>query len=52
MEVEAQAELKRLRLELSLLKTIVNKRSVLQSPDGALWDITIDNAGTITAIKR
>lgn len=28
---------------------ITNRRLILQSPDGTLWSVTVDNAGTISA---
>ena len=48
MEVEVQDELKRLRLELSLVKRL----KPLLSPDGSEWVIVVSDAGILTAVKK
>jgi len=48
MEIDVQEELRRLRLELSLLKEV----KPLVSPDSTVWIIQVDNLGVLTAIKK
>ena len=51
MEVEVQDELKRLRLELSLI-TKVKPFIRLKSSDGTVWKVIVNDLGELQTIKE